>query len=56
MLSSGYELGLRLPEKEGTGDVSRFFVYDKYGNEDEDIVKYLHSILLPWVPGKHIFL
>jgi hypothetical protein len=43
MLSSGYELGLRLPEKEGTGDVSRFFVYDKYGKEDEDIVKYLHS-------------
>lgn len=42
-LSSGYELGLRLAQYVGSGDVSKFYVYDEDGNEDKDIIKYLHS-------------
>lgn len=42
-LSSGYELGLRLAQFGGSGDVSSFYIYDNAGNVDKDIIKYLHS-------------
>lgn len=41
-LEEGYHLGLRLAEPLDKGDVSNFYVYDKNGEEDKDLLKYLH--------------
>lgn len=41
-LSEGYHLGLRIAEQQGMGDESNFYVYDKNGEEDKDLLKYIH--------------
>ena len=42
-LKEGYHLGLRVAEQNGMGDESNFYVYDKNGKEDKDLLKYIHA-------------
>ena len=42
-LEEGYHLGLRVAEQHGMGDESNFYVYDKNGEEDKDLLKYIRA-------------
>ena len=41
-LGEGYHLGLHVAAQQGMGDESNFYVYDKNGEEDKDLLKYIH--------------
>ena len=41
-LEEGHHLGLRVAVQQGMGDESNFYVYDKDGKEDKDLLKYIN--------------